>query len=790
MKKINKKWTTLMLAGALCAATLGGAAIASPVVSSAEEMKYALSDVFSTKSTTLGAKDGVTTFNFEDDGSVTMKRDLAFKWFAGKNDARYFSVKFAFEEINFKSVSFVVESESAWATKDEKATNTVTFTNNEGVVSVAVNDGEATATTIAAMQDVTLSLANGETDGEFGVTLKIADGEAQTIGKFENVGSNYAEYTYNEMHPLVIKADVAEGENVADVSSVVYLKNINGQSFDNATLKSEGSTEYVVTDNAAPVLVVNESVSGFLLGTQFALNYEKIDVLQTSNFTDTKTYYQYNPTDTEQKYDTLTTAVYFLDTVYEKDGVNTSVYREDGREYVSIKIELGDKVFCEAQNEAGDNEFAKVTYDLSWYADIDALATVEGTDYIIADRNEEGAAYTHLVLDNENKKNTVINKEAYDASVEAYQALLDEAADGVYAGSNSYIYFPSVKWLLDDNNGYRSLKFTISYKKPSSTSSASSSSLSYNGLKLAVSEEGLYEFKIFANDKAGNTMKYYLDGELVEVTSSNIWDIEEIPSFVFEIDNLGLKMKDESSTTASKRTDTEDLGEKYTLSDIGVVGASSVRENYALYKLDESKASALGLTEKILADITYKEIREKMESRLATDVKDDNYLDFYLTVYSELLAQDLGGAASAAKVKACFVEIKEYDDRITEDNAPAQWEAYNKYQWSVSSQSFIAEEEGIYVILADYWENELPVQRAAAYQLVVVDSEVDTVVGETLSWIKENKLSAILFGLAGLMLIAIIVLLFIKPSDETLEDVDAKAEKKAAKKAKKEKKND
>ena len=109
----------------------------------------------------------------------------------------------------------------------------------------------------------------------------------------------------------------------------------------------------------------------------------------------------------------------------------------------------------------------------------------------------------------------------------------------MYAGSNSYIYFPSFKWMIGDNNGYRNLKFTISYKTPSSDTASTSSSLSYNALKLSASNAGKYEFKIFANDKAGNTMKYYLDGELVSVSSSNVWDIEEIPSFTFEIANKG-----------------------------------------------------------------------------------------------------------------------------------------------------------------------------------------------------------------------------------------------------------
>ena len=779
MKTMNKKWTTLMLAGALCAATLTGVAVAKPIATAADEetttaATYSLSEVFNAASASLTAENNLTAFALSDEGKVTLKRDLAFMWYEGKNDARYLSLTFAFKSLDFKSISFTVESESAWATEDDKATNVVKFTNVDGKVSVSVNEQEAVETAIVAGQDVTLSLAAGEADGEFAVMLKTGE-TANKIGKFENIGSNYADYTVGKMLPLVISADVTDEEE-SDKQAVVYLKDINGQRFDNVTAKSESDNTPVVTDTAAPVLVVNESVSGFLLGTTFALEYEKVDVLQSSNYTDSKEYYQYNPTDTEKKYESLTTSVYFMDTVYTKDGNTTSVYKENGKEYVSIEITLGDKTFA-----AGEGEYAKKKYDLSWYASESATETIDGVDYIIIDRNEEGAKYTHITLDNENKVNVV--SDALASEVETYQKRLVEAAEEVYAGSNSYIYFPSVKWLLNDNNGYRNLKFTISYRKPSSDTVQTSSSLSYNGLKLSVADEGLYEFKIFALDKAGNAMKYYLDGELVDVTTSNVWDIEEIPSFTFEIKNLGLKVADGTYEKASDRTDEEDIGEKYTLTDLKIVGASSLKENYALYIIDAEKADKIGLKESILAGITYEALRTEMSAGLK-DVEDKNYIEYYLNCYSTLLAKKIGGSVTADQVKACFRLIEEFDDRITEDNDKKEWNKNNKYNWSVSSQSFTAADEGIYVIMADYWEAELPVQRAAAYKIIVVDSEVDSIAGATLSWIKNNVVSVVLFGIAGLMLIAIIVLLLIKPSDETLEDVDAKAEK-AEKKSKK-----
>ncbi len=795
MKKMNKKLTTLMLAGALCVATLGGIAVANPVVSMADDEKvaktYKLSDVFGASKAEVNPEAeavNLTAFTFSDEGKVTLKRDLAFAWFDGEDAAKYLSMTFAFKELNFKSVSFTIESDSAWATEDKKATNVVKFTNENGRVSVAVNDGAAVSTSITAGKDVTLALSKGEADGEFGVNLS-TEGSTQKIGSFVNVGSNYAEYSSSGMKPLVITADVTDEEN-SEEKAVVYFKELNNQKFDNIKAKSDTDTTPVVTDTAAPVLVVNENVGGFLLGTQFALEYEKIDVLQDSNYSDTKTFYQYNlvdKTEEEREYKSLTTSTVFMDTVvyktesgvYTEDkeaGKATTVFLEKGKEYVSIKITLGDDTFSE-----DEGEFAKKEYMLSWYANASALETFDNVKYLVVDKNEEGAKYNHITLGVDADGNKInVADEKLATEVETYQKLLAEVANGVYAGSNSTIYLPSIKWLLNDNNGYRNLKFTIAYKKPSSDTAQSSSNLSYNALKISVPDEGLYEFKVFATDNASNPMQYYLDGELVDVTANNIWDIEEIPAFSFVIENLGLKIDNETSTKASDRTDDEDIGEKYTLSTIKVVGASSLKSNYALFKLNKAAAEKCGLTESVLASITYKALREKMAAGLKT-VENKEYIKHYLTAYSELLAEKVGGSVTAEQVFNCFNEIKESDKATTED----EYNKFSQYNWSVSSKSFTAAEEGFYVIVADFWEEELPVQRATAYQLIVVESEVDSIKSSAISWIKNNIVSVILFGIAGLMLIAIIVLLLIKPSDETMEDIDEKAEKKAKKEPKK-----
>lgn len=792
MKRKNKTWLTLLLAGTLCTATVGATMLLDEKKAVADtEVKYSLSEVFGTENADITATKvaqtdtaETATFTFADNESVRLKKSLAFKWFEGENDARYFTAKFAFADLNFKSLAFEMESTSAWATEQQKTKNTLVFTNEvDGVYAVVLNHGEMLGkvdptrkvkldVAVGSQIEFKFSEAVNAPDGEFGVWVNDVP-----VGAFTNVGSNHSKYEYDEMHPLTIVADV----ETADAKTTLYLEEINGQRFDNIT--TDGESKKVVKDTAVPVLIVNEDLNGFYLGAAYSLNYEVIDVLQ-DNATVDGTYYQYNPNDKAPTYKDangnprkISTSVYFYDTTYEKDGVQTSVYEQFNEEYVSILYTVGDSTH--------NTESTKKTYDLSWYANtVKELEQGEGatavkTKFIKLDRSTQGATYK--ILDKTNGSN---DKTAnYDAQVAAYQTLVEEAAKDVYAGSNSSIKFPSLEWLFADDNGYRNLKFTICYVSPVSEYPNSASSLNYDGLKLDTSKEGLYKFKVFATDKASNKMQYYLDGELVDVNSSNIWDIEEIPEFVFEIENRGLKIEADG---ISDRKDTEILDETYHLTDFTVVGASTLKEDYKLYKLDLDKynnALATGkeqITQSVLSGITYESLKTVVADKIVT-ATDKDYMKIYYEAYVSLIATAVDGDVET--IKACFTEIKEYNPLITEEDVE-EWEAYNKYEWKPLEQTFKTVEEGEYVIFADFWESDLPLQRATAYKLVIVDSEADVIKGES-NWLKQNLVSVILFSIAGVMLILIIILLLVKPSDETLEDVDAKAVK--AKKSSKKK---
>lgn len=788
MKRKKSTAITLTLAAAVVSATLGGALLGKNVSSSADDAAtYELTNVFTVSNDATVAADSTdaakTAFTLPNDGSVTFARNLAFKWFEQSGSANYLTLKFSFKDANFKTVTFSFDSPSAWATKDDKATNVVTFTKNaEGDVEVKVN-GNAATTIAAADVNKALTLQLGEktdaNDGEFTVSLSV-DGTAQTMSedsKFTNVGANYATYSKSsKTYPLVVTAELAD-DAAENASTVVLLSEINGQKFDELT--EDGK----VTDNAAPVLVLNEILDGFTLGTAFSLDYTVVDVLYKSTVTPSLTYYQYDPTVTEElteeEYRELDTSVYFLERGYWKGEGDakewTSMFKENDAEYYSIKAEL-------------DDGSKSANIDLSWYATSNAVKTFSSVAYIKADKNEDGATYSNISLDDVNYKNRVAVEWEEYGGYEKFDADLTAAAKDKTAGSNSTVNIPSMKWLINDNNGYRNLKFTISYYKPSSStgSPSTNSGLSYNGLTISVEEQGWYEFKVFAVDGADNAMKYYdEDGELVSVTSDNVWDIEEIPSFSFYIANTGIQVEEPDS--ASDKKDTVLLNKTYTMDDIDVTGVTStLKEDYALYKIDLSKYNETAtrkISQSALTSVDYEKLNAALD---ISSAENKDYFGVYLTAYAKLLAEGLdidSTDENVAKIVACFEKIGEVGDRKNGAMDEDGNYIYEDYNWSATSQSFSTIEEGMFFILADYSEAEQTAVRATAYKLVIVDSEADSIKGET-EWLKNNVVSVVLFSIAGVLLILIIILLLVKPSDETLDDVDAKA-----KKAEKKKKN-
>ena len=773
MKRRNTKLLTLMLAGALCSATLAGGAISLANTAHADDApaakKYAVTDVFESTGSAVSTSDGYAAFVFDAaSDAVRYGHDLALAWH-DENGAKGLSFTFAFKELNFADVSFVLETKSATATENDVSANTIKFVKKEAAYVVKVNDEEKEVT-LTAGADVKVDLAATESFGEFDVKLN-----GTKVGTFTNIGANYADGDTRFLTPLEIKATPN-----AEATTTLLFKDLNGQSF--------AATEGKVTDNAKPIVVVENGTGGFLVGTTFDLEYEFIDVLDTT-LTKKATYYQYNPTDTEIKYEnSVTDKTKFAETVCyinangdyitkdaydaltDKTGCRVStLFREEKKELVSIHFEVADD-----SHTASD-------VDLAWYVAGDALEVLGGKTYIIVDRNEKSPEYIGISkVGTENKADAALEGRCDD-----YTTLkLQPAADEIYAGSDAKLKLDPLDWLIKDNDGYKQLKFVISYKTPTSSTPTATNSLAYNKLEIPTTSEGSYEFKVFATDAAGNGMKYYLEGEEVELTKDNVWDIEEIPSFTFKVENRGLKTADgEDNDTLDSKV----LDDTYTMSDVKILGANNKKSNYKLYKLDFTKYTGGTLTANTLSKVKFAALKTIVDEKLKdivegkASLEGDDYFELYKDAFAQALAKHLGVETNATKVERLadmFVEISAYAEGAPEET--------NKFNWNPSSKKFTAAESGTYIIIADYYDNELPtIDRVMAYQLIEVASEADVIKGET-EWLKNNLVSVILFSVAGLMLILIIILLLIKPSDETLEDVEEKAAKKA--KQKKEKK--
>ncbi|MBQ5926405.1 MAG: hypothetical protein IIX01_00600, partial [Clostridia bacterium] len=672
-------------------------------------------------------------------GKVSYRKDLALKWMT-ENGAQYLTMKFTLKDKAFKTLTFTFEVASAEASKDNKAINTVVFESNGTDVTVKVNDGATTPVTVDS--EIAFSLKSTDALGVMDAFINEVK-----IGEFKNVGANYADYSSSSLTPLVISAEMPDGAEAGTKTTVVF-KELNGQSF---VLNAE--TGAIAADTAAPVLVVNDEISGFTLGSSYSLDYEVVDVItSTSSITKKMEYYQYNPTDTEAKYEDITTSTYFYDTVYSKSETEkTSVYAEEGKEFVSVRFTLSDATF--------KDETAAV-YNLAWYADKTASpVTTVTTD------NAPVSSMSYIVVD----KNDIAPKFVAGFDYTAYEeGPLKEAAEKTNAGSGSEakIRIPSVKGMFeDDDTNYKGLRFNIYYKSNASTSGSSETNVASSSLQFSVANAGWYEFKIVAIDRSGNVTEVKEDGEWVTVTAENVWDLDSVPSFKFEVKNSALKVEDE---TSANRQSSGLIDVEYSIPEFTVEGPSGYTTKYALYYFDMelfiAKYPNAMVDEDVLASIDYDSLRTSLDP-----AKIDDYAEAYAKLYAQRLSNRVKNGSESidadalleknADGKAILTRIGDYEANIDDSAYPD-----NKYQWKESERTFVPTKAGVYVAFAVYTHPEGKFgDTVGAYKIISVNATEDIIPGET-QWLKNNIASIILFAIAGVMLIIIIILLLIKPS--------------------------
>ncbi len=782
---MNKKFKRLniFLAGAACCASLGLSMAFSGGIKASAATSYSVpaTSIFTKSGATvapLGEGDDAKklAFTFSNDtDTVSYHRDLAWKWYEAsetdkaKGEAKYLSIAFSLEDKNFSEFALTLETASLTATEKNKTSYKIVFTASGDAIDARLDADGNTSMPVCTNGDkkIVLTIANAESgagveiEGEYNVIVN-----GQPIGSMKNIGSDYAGYVSNDEKnrvPLSFSAKLKEGQK----STVCVFESMNGQSF---ALNDSKEIE----DTAAPVLVIDDTTYVAAMGQTFALETKIIDVLdRTSSVKNTAEYFQWSPVLTEAKYQSLD-SVKILEMQYEKDGKTTSVYDEtfDGktaREYISVKYTLADSTH---KKDAAEGEAKAAEVYAAWYL------KNEKYEMSLADD-----AHTTLqllaVCDDEDAP----EYSGTAADAEAYQRELDDKVkdEDLEAGSGESFYLPSPGKLFSDNStGYKSLKYTLCYKAPGASSASSNANVSLSSLKLSVEEYGVYEFKLFVTDRAGNVMTSGAPGEEEVITADNIWDHEELPTFTINIEKQKKIYIDDGSK--SSRSDTGLIGVKYTNISFSVKGGTTRKSEYGLYYFDlahfndvfggKYRLSASDLTALTSNDLsgakTIEEAAEKYAAALAGK----------LDSASELKAADF---LEIRNGKIVLRKIDEYRDKVSEDYAPS-----NKYEWKATDKSFIPVESGNYIVFGVFKDSvyESEDACAAGYKAISVTDKEDINPGES-EWLKNNLVSVILFSIAGVMLILIIILLFVKPSDETLEDI---GNEKTAKKEKKSKK--
>ena len=781
---MNKKFKRLniFLAGAACCASLGLSMAFSGGIKASAATSYSATSIFTRSGATvapLGEGDDAKklAFTFSNDtDTVSYHRDLAWKWYEAsetdksKGEAKYLSIAFSLEDKNFSEFALTLETASLTATEKNKTSYKIVFTASGDAIDARLDADGNTSMPVCTNgnKEIVLTIANAESgagveiEGEYNVIVN-----GIPIGSMKNIGSDYAGYVSDDEKnrvPLSFSAKLKEGQE----STVCVFESMNGQSF---ALNDSKEIE----DTAAPVLVIDDTTYVAAMGQTFALETKIIDVLdRTSSVKNTAEYFQWSPVLTEAKYQSLD-SVKILEMQYEKDGKTTSVYDEEfdgktAREYISVKYTLADSTH---KKDAAEGEAKAAEVYAAWYL------KNEKYEMSLAD---DAHTTLQLLAVCDDKDAPEYSGTAVDA--EAYQRELDDKVknEDLEAGSGESFYLPSPGKLFSDNStGYKSLKYTLCYKAPGASSASSNANVSLSSLKLSVEEYGVYEFKLFVTDRAGNVMKSGAVGEEAEVIKAdNIWDHEELPTFTINIEKQKKIYIDDGSK--SSRSDTGLIGVKYTDISFSVKGGTTRKSEYGLYYFDlahfnyvfggKYRLSASDLTALTSNDLsgskTIEEAAEKYAAALAGK----------LDSTSELKAADF---LEIRNGKIVLRKIDEYRDKVSEDYAPS-----NKYEWKATDKSFIPVESGNYIVFGVFKDSvyESEDACAAGYKAISVTDKEDINHSES-EWLKNNLVSVILFSIAGVMLILIIILLFVKPSDETLEDI---GNEKAAKKEKKAKK--
>lgn len=667
------------------------------MVFAAAETTYAPSNVFTVSGASTDSDQGYLAYRLSDGANVYYRKNLALKWYAGEGETRYFTTSFSFgEEYNFETFTMTMETDPFTSGKEGKSSNTLEFTvGADGALDASVNGGEALDVPEVDDGSITVALAENATAGSFTVFVNKAE-----IGDFTNIGRNYARYASSSadtpITPLAFHAELAEGAE----NQLFVAREINGQSL--ATNESNS-----VTDTEAPVLVINSDIKLLVMGSEIDFDFVAIDVLDSSVST-SRYYYAYDA-DTPR-----------ADLADEEDGSEP----EDPAPYSEMD---SDKRFFESDFPSLSNEEGLLSVALRLTdGDNSAYYYIE---WYASEHSEQGG-YSYLRVVEPGAVDTLPEYNFDDATLGDYRSAVAEAAVGedgesIQVGTGAYYYIPSLQMYIDDATcGYTDMTFDLYYRTTRSDTQ-SSTGLAYDELRIELTDEGVYEFRIIPVNYLGNALEGVIDGEPVaSVSTSNVWELTNVPTFSFSVKYNGISIEEPD--------DAEDgyLNVTYTFDEFTVTALSnsftSPVEEYKLYYLVVNSAY-------------------EGEVISAEDLR------------AALLSKDEDGTCTYGT----WVEISADD----EENEYAE-------SWTESSLSFVPKTLGYFGVTLRAYDNK---GEQTAATVVNVTSRADTLPGETY-WLRNNVLSVVFICIGGACLIGIVVLLLIKPKDKKAKAVDGAAD--------------
>ena len=665
------------------------------------ETTYTPSNVFSTSGATTVSDQGYIAYDLQDGANVYYRKDLALKWYASADGASYFSTEFSFgDSYNFEKFTMTLEAAPFTSNKEGKSANTLEFTvGSDGALDVSVNGAAAVDVAASESGTITVALSESRTAGNFVVSVN----NVALSEEFTDIGMNYADYASSSsdtpLTPLTFNAELKEGQE----SQRFIVRSLNGQSL---ALNDSGS----VVDDTAPVLVVNSDVKLFILGSELDFDYVAIDVLDSSVST-SRYYYAYDvenprvqldPEEGETTYETMNSDRRFFESDFA--GFN-------GEGYLSVAYRLSD----------GDNSDY---YFIEWYAPAGALVTKGEYGYIkavVPDSVDVSPEYNF-------SNGTSEYKDLVDA------ASKDEDGKSIQVGTGAYFYIPSLKpYVTDDTCGYSDMTFDV-YYRTNGADTQSSTGLSYDALKIELTAEGKYEFRVVPSNYLGNALVgHNKEDKEVTIDSSNVWEIKELTTFTFTVKYNGVSIEEPEDA------------------DDGYVDVTYTFDSFEIISLSNSQNS------------------------LKTE---------YKLYYLQLNAEYAGKTISAEDLKASLLAVTEENGGVCtygtwteiEETTDEDEESPYAESWSASSRSFVPKVAGYFGITVKATDLGLSTPSKTEAAVANVSSKADSLPGSTY-WLQNNILSIVFICISAACLIGIVVLLLVKPKNKKTAAVSEESSK-------------